>query len=292
VGDFVLIRSNEPIPADVVILSTSEPDGNCYVETKNLDGETNLKIRNGVHHLSHIRTPEDCRNLRFLLDVEEPNSLMYAFNAKLTINPTNVSDPPPEVLEAPANRRRSVITEKNLSTTESDVIVPININGVLLRGCILRNTAWVIGIVVYTGNDTRLMQNSGKTPSKRSRIDKMLNPQIFLNFGFLFVMCFICGILGAVYQGAFQNAKTLFANTDQLYSSPYAVGVIIFFLSLIIFQQIVPIALYLSIEVAKTCQSLLIHVDLDLYDEKLNTSLSPRSWNLCDDLGNVDSIDS
>ncbi|KAJ3032514.1 hypothetical protein HK097_005212, partial [Rhizophlyctis rosea] len=43
VGDFVFLRGDDPIPADLVIISTSENDGVCYVETKNLDGETNLK---------------------------------------------------------------------------------------------------------------------------------------------------------------------------------------------------------------------------------------------------------
>ncbi|KAJ7749859.1 hypothetical protein B0H14DRAFT_2636297 [Mycena olivaceomarginata] len=45
VGDIVLLRDNEQVPADIIVLATSDPDGNCYLETKNLDGETNLKTR-------------------------------------------------------------------------------------------------------------------------------------------------------------------------------------------------------------------------------------------------------
>ena len=48
VGDFVRIRENEFFPADMLLISTTEPEGICYVETKNLDGETNLKNKNAI----------------------------------------------------------------------------------------------------------------------------------------------------------------------------------------------------------------------------------------------------
>lgn len=40
VGDIVMLQNNQSVPADIVVLSTSEIDGLCYIETKNLDGET------------------------------------------------------------------------------------------------------------------------------------------------------------------------------------------------------------------------------------------------------------
>lgn len=49
VGDLIHLRENDIIPADIVILSTSDPNGLCYVETMNLDGESNLKQRQAVH---------------------------------------------------------------------------------------------------------------------------------------------------------------------------------------------------------------------------------------------------
>ena len=55
VGDIVKIMDNESIPADVMICATSEEENMAFVETKNLDGETNLKSRNAVPQLTHLR---------------------------------------------------------------------------------------------------------------------------------------------------------------------------------------------------------------------------------------------
>lgn len=45
----------------------------------------------------------------------------------------------------------------------------------LLRGCVLRNSKWCYGVVVFAGRDTKLMQNSGKTIFKRTSLDRLLN---------------------------------------------------------------------------------------------------------------------
>jgi len=55
---------------------------------------------------------------------------------------------------------------------------PIDVQTVLLRGTVLRNTSWIIGIVLYTGSDTKIVMNSGDPPSKRSRVERQMNPQV------------------------------------------------------------------------------------------------------------------
>ena len=149
-GDFVFLRNNDPIPADIVIISTSEPENMCFIETKNLDGETNLKIRKGIHELRHITTPKKCSTIKFVIDSEPPNVNLFTYNAVLIAKP--VKSP--------------------------QVVLPIGPNGILLRGCHIRNTAWVIGVVVYTGEDTKILLNAGDTPTKRSLIDRLINPTV------------------------------------------------------------------------------------------------------------------
>lgn len=80
-----------------------------------------------------------------------------------------------------------------------DLQEAITINNLLLRGCTLRNTKWAIGIVVFTGADTKIMLNAGITPTKQSRMSRELNYYVLLNFIFLFVICFISGLVNGIY---------------------------------------------------------------------------------------------
>ncbi|KAI8906959.1 hypothetical protein EDD86DRAFT_210177 [Gorgonomyces haynaldii] len=262
VGDFVFLRNKDRIPADIIILSTSEPDSLCYIETKNLDGETNLKIRRGISELQHCKNPSDCAQIQGYVDTELPNNSLYTFNATLNLN------------------------QKDIWTQ-----IPIGPNGVLLRGCVLRNTKWVIGLVASTGSETKIMLNSGETPSKRSRIDRQLNPHILLNFCFLACMCLICAMSGAIYNGSFFFQLAPYIGINPRDFSPSVIsGIVTFFNCLIIFQNLIPIALYISLEFTKSAQSFLIHSDEDMYDPESEKSVEPKAWNLCDDLGQIEYI--
>ncbi|KAJ3129571.1 hypothetical protein HK098_001047 [Nowakowskiella sp. JEL0407] len=252
VGDFVLLRNNDKIPADIVIVSTSEKDGLCYVETKNLDGETNLKIRRGIPELQWIRTPEQCTCSGFFLDCENPNPNLYGFNGLALINPKF-----PSAAESP---KSPFPTNIPAVMNEPSLLSPISPNGILLRGCILRNTKWIIGTVIYTGADTKIMLNSGVTPSKRSKIERQMNPQILLNFMILFAMCLICAITGYVYTGAFNYGQVPWTYSEHQKESPTETAFTTFFLY------------------------------EDMYHEETETSASPQAWNLCDDLGQIEYI--
>jgi phospholipid-translocating ATPase len=173
VGDIVFMRDNEQVPADIVVLSTSDPDGMCYLETKNLDGETNLKPRRACRATSTIVSEDDVERSSFVLDSEPPHQNLYAFQA--------------------------VMRYKDAATDE-DKRESVSINELLLRGCALRNTTWIIGLVVFTGADTKIMLNGGETPSKRSKIEKETNFNVIANFIVLIGMCTIAAIFSGVYE--------------------------------------------------------------------------------------------
>lgn len=147
VGDFLKIMDNEPIPADVLICATSEEGNVAFVETKNLDGETNLKSRNASPALADLRTAADCASKlnAFSVECDRPDSNMYKMTAAVTRN-----------------------GDKS----------PVDLQTVLLRGTVLRNTDWAIGLVLFTGVDSKIVLNSGGTPSKRSRVERQINPQV------------------------------------------------------------------------------------------------------------------
>jgi phospholipid-translocating ATPase len=160
VGDFVRIYNDEPIPADLVVLSTSDPDGACYVETKNLDGETNLKVRQALQATRKVRHARDCEKSEFWIESEGPSPNLYGYNAVLRFHQRDPKDP-----DAPSR----LIGE------------PIGINNMLLRGCSIKNTEWALGIVIFTGQESKIMLNSGITPSKRAQLAKNLNWNVIYN---------------------------------------------------------------------------------------------------------------
>lgn len=161
VGDLVLLRDNDQVPADIIVLSTSDPDGMCFVETKNLDGETNLKPRRSLRATSSIVSEEDIEHASFVVDSEPPHPNLYLYNGVLRF-----TDP-----------------------EGAERLEPVTINELLLRGCAVRNTGWIIGLVLFTGADTKILLNGGDTPSKRSKIDKETNFNVIVNFVVLLLMC-------------------------------------------------------------------------------------------------------
>lgn len=169
VGDILYLEGNEMIPADLVILATSEPDSVCYVETKNLDGETNLKVKRGPEATAWIQSADDAAEFRGQLEVELPTSSLYAFCGRMLLPRRTCATDQDDVTDACGDSD---------SDNQFEVVVPLDTSALLLRGCILRNTHHVIGVVVYTGPHTKLMLNAGGTPSKRSRIERQMDPQV------------------------------------------------------------------------------------------------------------------
>lgn len=83
VGDIVKVQNNTFFPADLVQLSSSEPQGISFIETANLDGETNLKIRQGVPTTAKILETKDFAQFSGTLESEPPNRHLYEFNGVL-----------------------------------------------------------------------------------------------------------------------------------------------------------------------------------------------------------------
>ena len=201
VGDIVLLRDNEQVPADIVVLSTSDADGMCYLETKNLDGETNLKPRRSVKATTAMASEEDVERASFYLDSEPPHQNLYLYHGVLRYkDPTN------------GDQKQE----------------PVTINELLLRGCSIRNTSWVIGLVVFTGSDTKIMLNGGDTPSKRSKIEKETNFNVLVNFGVLTIMCLIAAIFSGLEESKTDNSARFFERGSEPTSSPIINAIVTF----------------------------------------------------------------
>ncbi|KAL8907112.1 MAG: hypothetical protein Q9207_001604 [Kuettlingeria erythrocarpa] len=268
VGDFVRIYNDDQIPADVVVLSTAEADGQCYVETKNLDGETNLKVRQALHCGRKMKHARDCEKASFVIESENPNANLYQYSGAARWTERDARKP---------------------EETGTEMAEPISINNLLLRGCSLRNTEWVLGVVVYTGRQTKIMLNSGITPSKRSRIARDLNWYVVYNFAVLFFMCLVSGIIQGVTWAKSRTSSDFF-EYGSIGGSPPLDGFITFWSSVILFQNLVPISLYISLEIIRLAQAFFIYSDTYMYYERLDYPCTPKSWNISDDLGQIEYI--
>ncbi|KIW87134.1 uncharacterized protein Z519_12245 [Cladophialophora bantiana CBS 173.52] len=268
VGDFVRIYNDEPVPADIVVLSTSDPDGACYIETKNLDGETNLKVRHALQAGRKVKHAKDCEFAEFLIDSEGPNPNLYAYSG---VARWQQQDP------------------RNPNGPTRDMAEPITINNMLLRGCSLKNTEWILGVVVFTGNETKIMLNSGITPSKRARMARDLNWNVIYNFIILFFMCLVAGIVQGVTWSENNNSLNFF-EFGSIGGNPPTDGFITFWAAVVLFQNLVPISLYITLEIVRSIQAFFIWSDVHMYYEKLDYPCTPKSWNISDDLGQIEYI--
>ena len=217
VGDVLLVKKNEQIPADIVLLNSSEKEGVAYVDTCNLDGETNLKLKQGLPQTHGVMDAGSASQCHGLVCCDEPNNLLYSFNGYFDFNGN---------------------------------AIPLNNKQVILRGCVLRNTQWVIGVVVYTGKETKLMMNSTAVRPKKSAVEKGLNKKILSVFVFMALISVISGAIGVWYETRYFNQEDVWYTykTKENSRNGAAAFFILVFSYLSLISSMVPISLYVTLE--------------------------------------------
>ncbi|KFH67222.1 phospholipid-translocating ATPase [Podila verticillata NRRL 6337] len=258
VGDIVRVEGGESFPADLVLLSSSEPEGMCYIETSNLDGETNLKIKQALPETVQLLTPQDVSYLGGCIRSEQPNNSLYTFEGTL-------------------------LMDNNTGATKE---LPLDPTQVLLRGAQLRNTNWIYGVVVFTGHESKLMRNASATPIKRTSVEKMTNVQIIFLFGILLAMSLASAIGNMVITN--NNIDQLsYIGLKKSTMSDFGLNILTF---LILYNNLIPISLMVTMEVVKFWQAQLINSDLDMYYEKTDTPALARTSSLVEELGQIEYI--
>ncbi|CAG8517899.1 5472_t:CDS:2, partial [Gigaspora rosea] len=249
VGDLVSIKAQEWIPADLLLLSSKGENGVCYIETAALDGETNLKQRKALEETnSLLNSPESLSEFRGKLYAEGPNDDLYNFNGRLEFN------------------------DKNLTLTN---------NQILLRGTILRNTPEIYGLIIFTGEETKLRMNASKNiRTKAPNIQKIMNRIILITFIFVLLLSAVCTTMSSNWS------KRIKAN--QWYSRGSNRDMVtVLFSFLIIFNTMIPISLYVTMEIIKLAQIYFINHDIRMYDEETDTPAESRTSTINEDLGQV-----
>nr|XP_057939909.1 phospholipid-transporting ATPase ID isoform X2 [Doryrhamphus excisus] len=257
VGDIIKLENNQFVAADLLLLSSSEPHGLCYIETAELDGETNMKVRQSVSVTSELGDPNNLSEFDGKVVCEPPNNKLDRFNGTLYWRD-----------------RKYTLTNQNM----------------LLRGCVLRNTEACYGLVIFAGPDTKLMQNSGPTKFKRASIDLLMNTLVLWIFGFLVCMCMFLAIGNAVWEqvvgSRFQNYLPWEPPVNSFVFSAFFA----FWSYVIILNTVVPISLYVSVEVIRLAHSFFINRDQQMFCSQCNTAAKARTTTLSEELGQVEYI--
>ncbi|OWZ04048.1 P-type ATPase (P-ATPase) [Phytophthora megakarya] len=273
VGQLVCVENHEELPADVVILATSEEEGRCFIETSNLDGETNLKRRiavkptaqfvgwrelNGGPLLQDAVCASAVRRLRGSVEYEHPNNQLYTFTGRLLLREGD----------------------------RGETAVPLGPENLLLRGCSLRSCAFVVGLVIFTGSETKLLQNSRAAPSKQSKLYRTANRCMLLIFVTMFGLCLGSAIASALWSKNYASRAwylPFITQADQ--ADDFVVN---FFTFLILYNNLVPISLYVSLDIIKVLQANRIMGDSKMVFE--GTHAVARTSELNEELGQVEYV--
>lgn len=265
VGDVVKVEKDEFFPADLLLLSSSYEDAVCYVETMNLDGETNLKLKQALEVTSFLHEDFNIRDFTAIVKCEDPNANLYSFVGGMEIEEQQY---------------------------------PLSPQQLLLRDSKLRNTDYIYGAVVFTGHDSKVMQNSTDPPSKRSKIEKKMDKIIY----FLFCVLFLLASVGSVFFGIVTEDDLESGTMKRWYLRPDnstvffdpkrapSAAIFHFLSALMLYSSFIPISLYVSIEIVKVLQSIFISQDIHMYYEEADKPAHARTSNLNEELGQVDTI--
>uniref|UniRef100_A0A0N5AVX2 Phospholipid-transporting ATPase n=1 Tax=Syphacia muris TaxID=451379 RepID=A0A0N5AVX2_9BILA len=264
IGDILKIYEGEIFPADLLMISSSNSDNTCLVETSNLDGETNLKVRDKFNCQKEMCTPEQLSQLDCKIVCEQPIKTIDKFSGFMDIN----AKPYPLV--------------DNHSISKAFVSVSENL---LLRGTRLKETEFVIGIAVYTGHETKLFLNFKKCPLKQSTISSVMNGRlIYLFIALIFLT--LCSTLGSLCfeHFALANAYYLDYTRNSLRSFVTNVGSR-FITFLLLYNNFIPISLQFTMDIVRFGQAQYINMDKAIYDKSENDMPIARTSNLTEELG-------
>ncbi|NWX90245.1 AT8B1 ATPase, partial [Nothoprocta pentlandii] len=253
VGDVIRLKKNTFVPADILLLSSSEPNSLCYIETAELDGETNLKFKMALEVTDRYLQEESAMAaFNGLIECEEPNNRLDKFAGTLFWRNTRY---------------------------------PLDADKILLRGCKIRNTDLCHGVVIFAGADTKIMKNSGKTRFKRTQIDSLMNYMVYTIFVFLILLSAGLAIGHTYWEQQIGNSSWYLYDGED-YSPPYR-GFLNFWGYIIVLNAMVPISLYVSVEVIRLGQSYFIDWDLQMYYPEKDTPAKARTTKLNEQLGQI-----
>jgi phospholipid-transporting ATPase len=265
-GDIIKLKGHCQVPADLVLIMTSlYGDGNqCYIETANIDGETNLKMREAPAALLDLVRSGKARKELFdgHVEFEPPNKNIHNFIGALHLKGR---DP-----------------------------ISLSADNMLLRSSLFSNTEWGYGIAVYTGQETKIQMNNRNAPSKMSKLEKYVNKAIIMIFIAQVILVTVSII--SIYILGFDKDSVLpyvfpdTSSTSNTNESQLPLWMEQWFVFFLLYNNFIPISLYVTIELVNLGQAYLMTNDLRMYEDSVDMPCMVKSSNLAQELGVVSNI--
>ncbi|THV96834.1 phospholipid-translocating P-type ATPase [Aureobasidium pullulans] len=251
VGDIVRLERDEPVPADMVLLSSKGTNGIAYIETMALDGETNLKSKQATANLAkQCDAPEKIATCKAHFVVEDPNIDLYNFEGKVTLDGQTA---------------------------------PLSNNEIMYRGSVLRNTPEAYGMVIYSGEECKIRMNSNKNPRiKAPALQAIVNKVVIVIVIFVILLAIFNTVAYQVWRKGTED-DSWYLNNARVAFFPVLTSFII------MFNTMIPLSLYVSMEIVKVWQMVLLN-DIDMYDETTNTPFEARTSTINEELGQISYI--
>lgn len=260
VGNFVLLKQNDWVPADLLLLASDGENNECFVETMALDGETNLKSRQPHPELSKLAcAASGLANINARVTTEDPNIDLYNFEGNLELQ-----------------GHRNECLQK----------FPLGPDNIIYRGSILRNTQNVVGMVIFTGEETKIRMNALKNP--RVKAPKL---QWKINMIVAFMVFVVATVSLFSYFGHVLENRKFLDDNQAWYLMKQDAGTAATIMSFIImYNTMIPLSLYVTMEIIKVMQSKLMEWDIDMYHAETNTPCESRTATILEELGQVSYI--
>mmetsp|Transcript_111347 Transcript_111347/g.175453 ORF Transcript_111347/g.175453 Transcript_111347/m.175453 type:complete len:1136 (+) Transcript_111347:57-3464(+) len=275
-GDLLWTIADEAFPADLLLLRAC--GGQAFISTVNLDGETNLKERQppnlcsaAMEQAGKDLQESDAQKLdqfrislgKFVMD--------QGFQTEFDVPKVGLTEYGGAVeLNSSSEPVRQALAQLKISSP-----CYLNYENFVPRGCVLRNTPWILSIAAYVGDDTKTRLNVAKTDAKISNMQRYLNRCVIGLVLFLCTFCIYAAIMDALVGADDADDENSFVRALQYW---------------IILYQIVPISLYVCFEIMKLVLGFQINMDNQMVDKRTNTRAFARTADLVEELGQVDFI--
>ncbi|XP_060783761.1 phospholipid-transporting ATPase 11C isoform X6 [Neoarius graeffei] len=259
VGDVVEVVEDETFPCDLILLHSSRDDDTCFVTTASLDGESNHKT-----HYTVPDTEKDLQSLIATIECEQPQPDLYKFVGRMHI----------------------------YKPDQESLVRSLGPENLLLKGATLKNTKKIYGVAVYTGMETKMALNYQGKSQKRSAVEKSINAFLLVYLCILISKAVVCTTLKHIWQNhegsdsAWYNQETQKEKTTPLYLKMFTD-----FLSfMVLFNFIIPVSMYVTVEMQKFLGSIFITWDKDFFDPEIQEGALVNTSDLNEELGQVEYV--